>query len=75
MTARLAHKLAIANPHISADVIEIGEFPYLMQRYNIRAVPKVVINDRVEFEGAMSESIFVRQVLAAIEPAPRSGGS
>jgi len=59
--------MALANPKIKADVIEATEFPHLVQRYNIRGVPKVVINDRVEFEGAVPEPTFLEQVTKAIE--------
>jgi hypothetical protein len=35
----------------------------------VSAVPKVVINDRVEFEGALPEPQFLEAVLrAAVEP-------
>jgi predicted DsbA family dithiol-disulfide isomerase len=61
----LAHKLASANAHITADVIEITEFPELAQRYQIYGVPKTVVNDKVEFEGAIPEEMFVQEVLSA----------
>jgi len=63
----LAHKLAIENEHITADVIEISEFIDLAQRYRVQGVPKTVINDRVEFAGALPEPRFVQQVLQALE--------
>jgi len=63
----LAHKLAIENEHITADVIEISEFIDLAQRYRVQGVPKTVINDRVEFAGALPEPRFVQQVLKALD--------
>jgi predicted DsbA family dithiol-disulfide isomerase len=63
----LAHKLAIENEHITADVIEISEFIDLAQRYRVQGVPKTVINDRVEFAGALPEPRFVQQVLQALD--------
>ena len=72
---RLAHKLAVENPHITADAIEATEFPELVQRYNIYGVPKTVINDRVEVEGALRESQFIQQVLGALDgTSPSSQG-
>lgn len=65
----MAHKLAIANARITADVIEITEFPEMAQRYHIYGVPKVVINDQVEFEGALPEPMFVQEVLRAADGA------
>jgi hypothetical protein len=63
----LAHKLAIENEHITADVIEVSEFIDLAQRYRVQGVPKTVINDRVEFVGALPEPRFVQQVLQALD--------
>jgi len=63
----LAHKLAIENEHITADVIEVSEFIDLAQRYQVQGVPKTVINDRVEFAGALPEPRFVQQVLQALD--------
>ncbi len=64
--ARLAHKLAIENEHITADVVEVSEFIDLAQRYQVQGVPKTVINDRVEVLGAVPEPRFVQEVLKAI---------
>ena len=38
-----------------------------LQRYQVQGVPKTVINDRVEFAGALPEPRFVQQVLQALE--------
>jgi predicted DsbA family dithiol-disulfide isomerase len=46
--------------------VEANEFPELSQRYQVMAVPKIVINDRVEFEGAIPERDFVNAVLQAV---------
>ncbi|GHO87109.1 hypothetical protein KSZ_51150 [Dictyobacter formicarum] len=61
----MAHQLAIENVHITADVIEASEFIDLAQRYHVQAVPKTVINDRVEFTGALPEPRFMQEVLKA----------
>ena len=63
--ARLAHKLAVESGRVTADVVEASEFPDLVQRYNVHGVPKVVINEHVEFVGAQPESRFVRELLRA----------
>jgi alkyl hydroperoxide reductase subunit AhpF len=66
--------MAIASPHITAQCIDANEFPELSQRYRVMAVPKIVINDAVEFEGALPERDFLAAVLRAVstaaEPAP-----
>jgi len=64
----LAHKLAIENEHITADVVEVSEFIDMAQRYQVRGVPKTVVNDRVEIMGAVPEPRFLQEVLKAIEP-------
>jgi predicted DsbA family dithiol-disulfide isomerase len=63
----LAHKLAMLNEHVTADVVEATEFPELAQRYQIYGVPKTVVNDRVSFEGALPEERFVGEVLRALD--------
>ena len=57
--------MAMANPHIAADVVEVQEFPDLAQRYQISGVPKTVISDRVQFLGAVPEEAFLAKVLEA----------
>ncbi len=61
--AAIAHKLAVESNMISADVIDSNEFPILAQKYTVIGVPKVVINEKVEFMGAFSEDLFAEHVL------------
>lgn len=63
---RTAHKIAFLNENIVADMVEATEFPSLSDRYNVYAVPKIIINDKIEFEGAIPEDEFVDEVLKAI---------
>ena len=70
MVARLAHQFAIESARVTADVIQVNEFPDLVQRYRVRGVPKVVINERVQFEGAVPEAQFISQVLLAVNGHP-----
>lgn len=63
---RVAHQMAIENPaRIKADAVEAAEFPYLVDRYGISAVPTVVVNDEIQFEGALSEDDFADRVMRA----------
>jgi alkyl hydroperoxide reductase subunit AhpF len=64
---RLAQHMAIASPRVTAECIEATEFPELSQRYRVMAVPKIVINDKVEFEGALLERDFLGAVLQAAD--------
>jgi glutaredoxin-like protein len=62
---RLAHQLAVESDRITADVILVNEFPEMAERYAVRGVPKVVVNDVVEFVGAQPEAHFLAEVLRA----------
>ena len=64
----MAHKLAIENEHITADVVEVSEFIDMAQLYRVQGVPKTVINDRIEVVGAVPEPRFIQEVLKALEP-------
>lgn len=64
---RIAHQMAIENPdRIKADAIEASEFPHLVSKYELGAVPTIVINDRVQFEGALPDDEFADQLLEAV---------
>jgi hypothetical protein len=60
--------MAVAGGRVTAECIEATEFPELSQRYRVMAVPKIVINDRVQFEGALPEPQFLAAVLKAVAP-------
>lgn len=65
---KLAHEMAIENDFITSDMVEVNEYPDLVRRYQVRGVPKTVVNDTVEFVGALPEAEFVAQVLKGISP-------
>jgi len=64
--------MAIASPRVTAECIEATEFPELSQRYRVMAVPKIVINDKVQFEGAIPEKDFLGAVLRAVDGQDRA---
>jgi len=63
MAVETAHKIALESDLVRADMVEATEFPHLANRYQVFAVPKVVINDKISFEGALPEIQFIRHVL------------
>lgn len=63
---RTAHQFAMENNKITADMIESLEFPDLAEKYSVMAVPKVVINEKIEFEGAVPENIFLWKMMEAL---------
>lgn len=75
---RMVHEFSRVNPKmIDAEMVESMEFPELSERYSVMAVPKVVINDDVDFEGALPEKVFlykVREALREKTPAASEGG-
>lgn len=54
------------SPRVTADIVEATEFPVLAQRYNVYAVPKIVINETHEFVGALPEPHFMTAVARAV---------
>ena len=63
VAASIAHKLAIESDMITADVIDSNEFATLAQKYSVIGVPKIVINEKVDFVGAFSEDLFAEHVV------------
>ncbi len=59
--------MAVASDRVRATAIEATEFPDLSRAYRVMAVPKIVINERVQFEGALPEPQFLAAVLEAVE--------
>lgn len=62
-----AHQLSIANPvMVDAEMIEVMEFPELSEKYSVLAVPKIVINENVEFGGSLPEFMFLSKIDEAL---------
>ncbi len=59
--------MAMVNPQrVRAEVIEASEFPELARRYQVMAVPRIVINDKIVFEGAVPEDTFMTMIERAL---------
>lgn len=63
--ASLAVSFALANPRISATIIEANEFPDLAQRYHVYGVPRTVINDVDAIEGAVPPEALLKRIHTA----------
>lgn len=61
----MAQKMAIENEHIIADTVEATEFPEMSQKYRVMSVPKIVVNEKTEFVGALPEDRFMKEVMKA----------
>ncbi len=65
--ARAAFQMSIANPRVKPEVIQADEFPALAQRYDVKAVPLTVIEERIAVVGAVPEKALVEQVVKAAQ--------
>jgi len=64
VAAAVAHKLAVESGGlVTAEVIETSEFPDVALKYNVVGVPKIIINEKIEFVGAFNEDLFAEHVL------------
>jgi glutaredoxin-like protein len=63
--ASLAHRFAMESDQVRADVVDANEFPHLAQKYSVMGVPKTVVNEKIEFVGAVPEDLFLEHVLTA----------
>jgi len=66
---RLAHKLAIASDNVRADMVEAIEFPHLSVKYNVQGVPRTVINETIQIEGAAPEPMLMTRLQEALQAA------
>lgn len=62
--ARAAFQLAMYFPNVRADVIEIQEFPELAQQYEVRGVPKTVINEEGAIMGTVPGGVLIEAIEA-----------
>jgi glutaredoxin-like protein len=62
---RMAHIMAMESEHVTADMVMANEFPQLSNKYNVMAVPKVIINEDTSFEGAIPEDDYISFVAQA----------
>jgi glutaredoxin-like protein len=65
---RTAHKFALANRHITADMVMATDFNGLANRYGVTAVPHTVVNETASFVGALPERQFLAEVLKGVKP-------
>ena len=59
---RTAHKFAMINPKIKADMIESYEFPEIADKYKVKGVPRVIINEKDGFEGTLEQEKFLEKI-------------
>ena len=57
----LAHQLAVESDLITADGVEVVEFPHLAAKYQVMGVPRTVIDETIHIEGAVPELMLMRE--------------
>ncbi len=57
-----AHRLAMLNPNIEAEMIEAQTFQELSTKHNVSGVPKIVINDQHELVGNQPIEAFLEKI-------------
>ena len=62
----LAHQMAMESDLVRADMVEAIEFPHLSMKYEVRGVPRTVINETVHLEGAAPEQLVMNKVREAL---------
>jgi len=61
-----AHKFAYLNENIKADMVEATGFPHLSNKYNVRGVPRTVINENDYVEGAAPEDMVYEKIINSL---------
>ncbi len=61
-----AHQFALESDKVTGMMIEATEFPQLSERFEVRAVPKIVVNEKAEIEGAVPPEVFVDLIKQSI---------
>jgi alkyl hydroperoxide reductase subunit F len=64
----IANQFAIVNDNIRADMVELSQFPQLVQRYDVIGVPKTIINEVHSFEGALPAGAVYLEILKTVNP-------
>jgi glutaredoxin-like protein len=63
--ALVSARFAFENRNLKVSIIEAAEYPLLVQKYGVKATPKVVINETLSFDGALPEPLFLQYLLHA----------
>ena len=63
----LAHRLAMESDWIRADMVEATEFPHLATKYQVYGVPRTIINETIQVEGAVPEPMLVSELTKVLE--------
>jgi predicted DsbA family dithiol-disulfide isomerase len=65
--------MAVESDKVTADMVEATEFPQLAVKYQVRGVPRTVVNESHFVDGMVPEPVMLQQLVAALEE--QCGGS
>lgn len=68
----LAHQMAYVSDKVTADMVEVSEYPHLGQRYEVMGVPRTVINENAYLEGAAPEQMLLEKVKTSVRQASKA---
>lgn len=57
----LAYQLAVESDLIQAHMVEVIEFPFLGNKYDVMGVPRTVIDETIHIEGAVPEQMLMHE--------------
>ncbi len=60
--AKLAHDLAILNPDIRADVIDVAQFRQLAKAFKVTAVPTTILDKKISLKGLKPLDIIFHNI-------------
>jgi len=66
----MAFQFAVANSNISVDIVEIAEFPHLVNKYNVIGTPKAALNETTQFEGLIPPMQLINFIQQAAQGSP-----
>lgn len=69
VVAKTAFRVALAQASVKAEVVEISEYPELVQRFGVTATPTTVIDGRTTIRGLVDETQLAAQILRSAESA------
>jgi len=71
----LTQKMAVENDYINADMVEATEFPQLAINYQVRGVPRTVINQTQFVDGMVPEAVMLQMLLMTLGKLEEKGSS
>jgi glutaredoxin-like protein len=62
----MAHTMAFYSDKVTAEMIELSEFPHLAVKYGVQGVPRTTINEKWFQEGAAPEQMLIEKIKEAL---------